>query len=270
MIPVRRLLESVFPPTVRCAGSTLPRSVPGLRNTARERIALRVLPRLRCFVRLMDPGFLLIDNFARLVAILGIMISTPLFAWAGYLWMTSMGDPNRAAAARNAFISVGIGLVIIGCAFIIPSVIGESVVAPSGGIVYERDSGINCDGILREHLVANHQASDAARINFIIQRIQARFEDCTDLFWTPVARNDRGHIEGCFDGSTQDSISGVAVPRGLKRGGSVVSVSGRDARNNVIVHWRSSPGEGLTGLPSDSSICWMYVDATGSWVEGYD
>ena len=44
----------------------------------------------------MDPGFLLIDNFARLVAILGILISTPLFAWAGYLWMTSMGDPNRA------------------------------------------------------------------------------------------------------------------------------------------------------------------------------
>ena len=217
----------------------------------------------------MDPGFLLIDNFARLVAIVGIIISTPLFAWAGYLWMTSMGDPNRAAAARNAVINVCIGVVIIGCAFIIPSVIGESVVAPSGGIVYERDSGINCDGILREHLVANRQASDAARINFIIQRIQARFEDCTDLFWTPLARDDSGLIASCFDGSTGDSISGVAVPRGLKRGGSTVSRSGRDARNNVIVHWTVSPGEGLTGLPSDGSVCWMYVSATGSWVEGY-
>ena len=91
----------------------------------------------------MDPGFLLIDNFARLVAVLGILISTPLFAWAGYLWMTSMGDPNRAAAARNAFISVGIGLVIIGCAFIIPAVIGESVVAPAGGLVYEQDNGVS-------------------------------------------------------------------------------------------------------------------------------
>ena len=217
----------------------------------------------------MDPGFLLIDNFAHLVAILGIMISTPLFAWAGYLWMTSMGDPNRAAAARNAFISVCIGLVIIGCAFIIPSVIGESVLAPSGGIVYERDSGINCDGILREHLVSNRQASDSARINFIIQQIQARFEDCTDLFWTPVARTDSSVIASCFDGSTRDSISGVAVPRGLKRGGSAVSRSGRDARNNVIVHWTVSPAQGLTGLPSDDSVCWMYVDATGSWVEGY-
>ena len=220
----------------------------------------------------MDPGFLLINNFARLVAILGILISTPLFAWAGYLWMTSMGDPNRAAAARNAFISVGIGLVIIGCAFIIPAVIGESVVAPAGGLVYEQDSGVNCDGILREQLVANHQVSDAVRINFIIRRIQEKFEDCTDLFWTPVARFEGSPgTPGCFDGSTRDFISGVAVPRGLKKGGSVENQSGRDARNNVIVHWDSTFGVHglLSGLPSDNSICWMYVSATGSWVEGY-
>ena len=216
----------------------------------------------------MDPGFLLIDNFARLAAVVGVMLAVPLFAWAGYLWMTSMGDPNRAAAARNAVISVGVGVVIIGCAFIIPAVIGESVVAPAGGIVYEQDSGINCDGILREHLVANRQASDAARMNFIIQWIQARFEDCSDLFWTPLVRDDRD-IAGCFDSTAEDFISGVAVPRGLKRGGSALSRSGRDARNNVIVHWTFSPDEGLTGLPSDGSICWMYVSATDSWVEGY-
>ena len=216
----------------------------------------------------MDPGFMLIDNFARLAAVVGVMLAAPLFAFAGYLWMTSMGDPSRAAAARNAVISVGVGVIIIGCAFIIPAVIGESVVAPVGGIVYEQDSGANCDGILREHLVANRQASDAARINFIIQWIQARFEDCTDLFWTPLVRDDRD-VTGCFDGTMENSISGVAVPRGLKRGGSALSRSGRDARDNVIVHWTVSPGEGLTGLPSDGSICWMYVSATGSWVEGY-
>ena len=84
---------------------------------------------------------MLIDNFARLAAVVGVMLAVPLFAFAGYLWMTSMGDPNRAAAARNAVISVGVGVVIIGCAFIIPAVIGESVVAPVGGIVYEQDSG---------------------------------------------------------------------------------------------------------------------------------
>ena len=197
VIPVRPLLGRAFPPTAAVcwlhvaafgawteeycqAGRELPR---GASSFSLD---------FRCFVRLMDPGFLLINNFARLVAILGILISTPLFAWAGYLWMTSMGDPNRAAAARNAFISVGIGLVIIGCAFIIPAVIGESVVAPAGGLVYEQDSGVNCDGILREQLVANRQISDADRINFIILRIQEKFEDCNDLFWTPLARSDSG------------------------------------------------------------------------------
>ena len=220
----------------------------------------------------MDPGFLLIDNFARLVAILGILISTPLFAWAGYLWMTSMGDPNRAAAARNAFISVGVGLVIIGCAFIIPAVIGESVVAPAGGIVYEQDSGVNCDGILREQLVANRQVSDADRINFIIRRIQEKFEDCTDLFWTPLAREvwDSSRVVS-MTADTKNFISGVKVPRGLKRGGDALkNQSGRDARNNIFVQWTIHvPGESSWGLPSDSAICWMYVSATGSWVEGY-
>ena len=94
--------------------------------------------------------------------------------------------------------------------------------APAGGLVYEQDSGVNCDGILREQLVANRQVSDAVRINFIVQRIQEKFEDCTDLFWTPVARED-GTIDGCFDGSTEDFISGVTVPRGLKRGGTALS-----------------------------------------------
>ena len=219
----------------------------------------------------MDPGFLLINNFARLVAILGILISTPLFAWAGYLWMTSMGDPNRAAAARNAFISVGVGLVIIGCAFIIPAVIGESVVAPAGGIVYEQDSGVNCDGILREQLVANRQVSDADRINFIILQIQERFEDCNDLFWNPFARSSTGYINSCFDSTDRNFISGVTVPRGLKKGGSEVgNHSGRDARNNIIVHWTVAvAGESEWGFPSDNAVCWMYVSATGAWVEGY-
>ena len=48
----------------------------------------------------MDPGFLLIENFARFAAVVGLILAAPLFVWGGYLWMTSMGDPNRSAAAR--------------------------------------------------------------------------------------------------------------------------------------------------------------------------
>ena len=118
--------------------------------------------------------------------------------------------------------------------------------------------------------MANRQVSDAARINFLIQRIQAKFEDCTDLFWTPLAR-EAETLLGCFDDADKNSISGVAVPRGLQRGGTALSESGRDARNNIFVQWTIHvPGESEWGLPSDSALCWMYVSATGSWVEGYD
>ena len=218
----------------------------------------------------MDPGFLLVDNLARLAAIVGLLLSVPLFVFGGYLFMTSMGDPSRAAAARNAILSVGIGIVVIGCAFIIPTVIGEFVVAPAGGIVHERDQGVNCDGILREQLGANEQASNAVRMNFVIRRIQSRLEEnCGELFWTPVVRSGGSDIASCFDDADKDSIAGVVVPRGLRRGGSAMNWSGRDARGNVIVHWTISPLEGRTGLPSDGSICWMYISATRSWVEGY-
>ena len=107
----------------------------------------------------MDPGFLLIENFARFAAVVGLILAAPLFVWGGYLWMTAMGDPNRSAAARNAVISVGIGMIVIGCAFILPRVIGEFVVAPSGGVVFEREPGINCDGMFRQQLIINRTAS---------------------------------------------------------------------------------------------------------------
>ena len=140
---------------------------------------------------------------------------------------------------------------------------------PSGGVVYDRDSGVNCDGLLRSQLVANRQASDAGRINFVIRRIQGRFGECDETFWTPVARDAQGNIGSCFDPGGQETIAGVLVPEGLRRGGTVMNRSGRDARGNVIVHWTVSPLHSQSGLPADGSICWMYVSALGSWVEGY-
>ena len=217
----------------------------------------------------MDPGFLYLDNFGRLAIIVGFLLATPFFAYAGFLFMSSMGDPNRSAQARNSVISVCAGIAVIGLAYGIPRFIGDVVIAPSGGTVYELERGVNCDGILRDQLVANRQASDAGRIQFVITRIQARFEDCNDTFWTPVVRAE-GRVGSCFEGTPPDLlVSGVRVPEGLLRGGDIARRSGRDDRNNIIVHWEFSPGEGRSGLPSDGSICWMYLSSLGTWVEGY-
>ena len=216
----------------------------------------------------MDPGFLLIENFARFAAAVGLILAAPLFVWGGYLWMTAMGDPNRSAAARNAVISVGIGMIIIGCSFIIPRVVGDFVVGPSGGIVFEREPGVNCDGMFRQQLIINRTASTPSRMDFLAQRVQSQFEDCNAAFWDPKVRLDRAHggqrATNCYDtadGVELDFIAGVEIPKGLDRG--AYRPSRRDARNNIMVHFES------TGPPADDSICWMYVSSLESWVEGY-
>ena len=216
----------------------------------------------------MDPGFLLIENFARFAAAVGLILAAPLFVWGGYLWMTAMGDPNRSAAARNAVISVGIGMIIIGCSFILPRVIGDFVVGPSGGIVFEREPGINCDGMFRQQLIINRTASTPSRMDFLAQRVQSRFDDCHEAFWDPKVRLS-GHsiVWDCYDrdsgGVELKFIAGVKIPKGLDRG-SGYKPSRRDARNNIMVHFESARP------PADGSICWMYISSLESWVEGYE
>ena len=217
----------------------------------------------------MDPGFLLIENFARFAAVVGLILAAPLFVWGGYLWMTAMGDPNRSAAARNAVISVGVGMIVIGCSFIIPRVVSDFVVAPSGGIVFERDPGVNCDGMFRQQLIINRTASTPSRMDFLAQRVRSQFEDCNAAFWDPKVRLDRAHggqrATECYDtvgGVELKFIAGVEIPKGLVRGENY-RPSRRDARNNIMVHFES------TGPPADGSICWMYVSSLESWVEGY-
>ena len=214
----------------------------------------------------MDPGFLLIENFARFAAVVGLILAAPLFVWGGYLWMTAMGDPNRSAAARNAVISVGIGMIVIGCAFILPRVISEFVVAPAGGIVFEREPGINCDGMFRQQLIINRTASTPSRMNFLAQRVGSQFEDCNEALWDPKVRDSGHNIQfRCYDrdsgGHDLKFIAGVEIPKGLNRQG--YRPSRRDGRNNIMVHFEP------TRPPADGSICWMYVSSLESWVEGY-
>jgi hypothetical protein len=52
------------------------------------------------------------------------------FAWAGFLYMTSAGNPSRASRGRQIFTNVGIGLVIILAAWLIVYTITSVLLAP--------------------------------------------------------------------------------------------------------------------------------------------
>ena len=152
-------------------------------------------------------------------------------------------------------------MIVIGCAFILPRVIGDFVVAPSGGLVFEREPGVNCDGMFRQQLIINRTASTPSRMNFLAQRVGSQFEDCNEAFWDPEVRvYSHDTVNGCYD-TGDKSIAGVKIPKGLDRG--VYRPSRRDVRNNIMVHF--SAGK----YPADGSVCWMYVSDLESWVEGY-
>ncbi len=226
----------------------------------------------------MDPGLLLVENLGRFAAVVGVILATPFFAYAGWLWLSSMGDPNRSASARNSVIGVCVGVVIMGLAFLVPAAVSDYVVAPAGGIEYESEQGVNCDQMLRDRLVANREISDAHRVNYVVQHIQATFEGCAREMWNPVARTTGAGIGTCFDTSAYKKVSGVEVPEALQdrqvanvSAFSPAYTSGRDDRNNVIVHWvpTNVGAAGDVGLPSDGSVCWLYVANLTTWVEGY-
>ena len=221
----------------------------------------------------MDPGFLLIENFGRFVAVAGMLMSAPLFAWAGWQYMSSMGDPNKSASARNSVICVCVGIIIIGGSFIIPGIISDAIVEPVGGVTFDVDGSINCDQILRDHLVVNKEASNGARINFVIRRIQAQFGGCGPHNWSPeVKTNDARLVRGALIPPTPGTPSPVFLfpPASIGGGTPSVNSTGRDEWGNIIIHWGPYPSDDPPfGHPSDSSYCWLYIASVGDWVEGY-
>ena len=228
----------------------------------------------------MAADLLVFENLARFLAVVGGMVATISVIWAGIQWMTAAGDPQKIAQARSSLIGTVVGLVIIGAGFVIPVAVSQFVVEPVGGVAVAQNSELDCDGILQEQLVVNRTVASAQAVNVLVSAIRARYEACDNGLWTPWAELggplDADVIQAvadCFDGSTTDSIEGVSVPRGLRKGLSVRMTTGRDANNNILVYWdrvSTPPDPGPPhGLPGDGAICWMYVSGLDAWVQSY-
>ena len=238
----------------------------------------------------------LMENVARLLAVVGGGISAIAFCYAGILWMTASGDPQKMGQARTAIFGAIGGLVIVGVAFMAPRIISEFVIEPAGGQVIGGDGGVSCDGILQSQLLVQRGASTATRMNQVISQIQAQRDECPEDIWDPLvvdAGPDAGTVEAtaCFTASNAD-VAGVAgtggtdgkvgdtqVPRGLRVGntdgdpdqddaddpGTVRGTSGRDSSNNILVYWAGNADR----RPTDSSTCWLYSSRLRTWDENY-
>ena len=129
-----------------------------------------------------------------LMAVVAGGLSVISLCYAGILWMTASGDPQKMGQARMALMGAIGGLVIVGIAFIVPRVISQVILEPVGGVALTSDTGFDCDTVLRQQLVFQRAASNESRINQVISRIQAQNSDtCSADVWNPRA-NDANYV----------------------------------------------------------------------------
>ena len=221
----------------------------------------------------MDNVLMLANGVALIAAALGGAVAAIFVVYSGYLYISSSGDPQRMAQARGSLIGVAVGLTIIGGGFLIPTTISRFVIEPAGGVKIEVRQGVDCDGLLKGQLVFQRTASTPERMQFLVSRIQGQRSECGPEFWNPVVKTGAGYSRDCIEADPPEhKVGGVAVPDGLKDGASVNNTSSRDTGNNIIVFWahpKDSSEPPNRGLPSDGSVCWLYVSAFSAWSEAY-
>ena len=220
----------------------------------------------------MDEITTIFGSLSRLLAIVGGGISTVAVCYAGILWMTSSGDPQNMSKARMALMGAVGGLIIVGVAFIVPRIIGETVVEPVGGNIGGTDAGQNCDDVLQNQFVFQRNASTTEALNAVISVIQnQRVDQCSVDVWNPTvidadddaADGGPGECAGEMKIGVQDVPSGIQVDSAetdnTAAGAAVRLNSGRDRDNNVIIHWH------VDEKPTDDTDCWMYVSRLSTW-----
>ena len=219
---------------------------------------------------------------ATVVAVLVGVVVTIVVAYAGFMYATAAGDPQKTGIAKNAFVGAFIGLIIASVAFIGPRIITDMVIKPVGGVAIESEIGLNCDGILRNQLVFQRGASTEDRMNVVIAQIQSQNVDYSSDVWGPMvldlnsggteAVGDKGNCYGTAGeagkvGKTESPKVGTQeIPSGLivgeiKENAVTRTKSGRDSENNIVVYFNLL----AANRPSDGASCWLYYSRLKAW-----
>ena len=206
----------------------------------------------------------IINNAAQALVLLGAAISVLFIIMAGFLYATSEGDPQKQMRARNAFLATLVGVLIMGVAFLVPGVISETVLEPSGGATLQVETGTDCDAVLRRLLVVTGTASEFQSVNRLIVEVQSRRDVCRADVWSPRSVEIEGS-PACVSTGTPAMVGVFEVPNTLKVAGGTSWGTRRDAGGNILVIW----GVSRDDRPSDGARCWFYSGNFRRWVSGY-
>ena len=221
----------------------------------------------------MEGILTMVDGVGRFLAAIGIASSVIFFAYAGILFMTAGGDPNKQAQARGAFMGVVVGLTILGMSFVIPGVVSEIVIVPSGGVGVQGGVALNdCDGLLRRQLAVQRGANTHYRMNLVVQEVRGRHEACRGDFWDVEITKSREGSKVCGQAAKQGrpvaTIGALQFPPGLLQPEALglrqaVTGTSRDGGNNILVYFGKP-----TARPWDGSRCWVYFARFDTWRMG--
>ena len=190
---------------------------------------------------------LLVGGIARLLMMLGGGVCAIMVGYAGIMWMMSGGDPQGMAKARMALFGALGGLLIVGLGFILPRVVSETVVEPSGGFSFDFDVGVDCDSVLQGQLVFQRAASDADRMNMVVREVQVKRVECAPVVWNPFV-DDAGYSVVVGHGAPSMAGACFSAPLrwGLKRRWETCRFPG-GCGSRMISAWRRGPISAGTG-----------------------
>ena len=241
------------------------------------------------------------------VYIFGAM-SVLSICYAGFLYMTAAGDPQKSGMARNALFGAIGGMIIVGIAFMVPRLISEAVIEPSGGASLASSSTVSCDEIFKNQLVRQQAAGNAARMSQVKVQVQQRQNECAAEVWDPTIMGrgepfpagatgtahswspgstttgvpviatgsaSPGSLVSCHEEARTDdsdesrgSIGGLAVPRGIVRFTGGTTIANIGSGRDGENNIILFFSSNNDFRPSDGANCWMYVERFGSWVSG--
>ena len=135
----------------------------------------------------MDEAGNIVSRIAMLAVYIFGAMSVLAICYAGFMYMTAAGDPQKSGQARNALFGAIGGMIIVGVAFMVPRLISETVIEPSGGASIGGTTTVSCDQVFKNQLVRQQAAGSAQRMNQVKVQVQQRqSEECAAEVWDPV------------------------------------------------------------------------------------
>ncbi len=223
----------------------------------------------------MEEIIAMVNMAARFAAVLGGALVAIFVIYAGILWITSAGDPQKVMMARNALLGCVVGAIIVGMGIFIPGVISRWIIEPAGGLALADVISTDCDRLLREQLVYQRNADDAGDMQQLVYKVQLRNRElCSSEQWSPVIQSAAGFPNGCYKDPVSPelygSIGGIVLPASFFTASYVLDIPRATQRRDdsiIVIFERDLPN--LDRQPADGAICWFYHPEFEAWSSGY-